>query len=209
MDIRLSLDKSKLPLLLKKEGMKAYLQAIKNAQNKSINAAKKVSSEITREKYGLPRKGPKYGPTNPYSKPAIDSVLTTSLVRSVGGIEAGISSKLFADKKRLSAIRFLSSERKPIKQKGIPRAQRKQIVAITLGSRTYIFSRKKFIQKDRGSRLHVWRSKETRKKWLMFRNTIASVASMLRREKAEEKMVSAAEKRFASALDSEIDKKLW
>ena len=208
MDVRFSLDKSKLPILLKKEGMKAYLQAIKNAQNKSINAARKIASEITREEYGLPRRGPKYGPSNPYSKPAVDSVLTTSLVRSVGGIEAGISSKLFADKKRISAIRFLSSERKPIKQKGIPRAKRKQIVGITLGSRTYI-SCKRFVQKDRGSRLHVWRSKETSRKWLMIRNTIASVASMLRREKAEEKMVSVAEKRFVSALDSEIDKRLW
>jgi hypothetical protein len=208
MDIQLSLDKSKLPLLLKKEGMKAYLQAIKNAQNKSINAAKKVSSEITREKYGLPRRGPKYGPADPYSKPSVDSVLTTSLVKSVGGIEAGISSKLFANKKRLSAIRFLSSERKPIKQKGIPRDKRTQVVGITLGHRTYI-SHKKFIQKDRGSRLHVWKSKETNRKWLMIRSTIASIASMLRHEKAKEKMTSAAEKRFVSALDSEIDKRLW
>ncbi len=208
MDIQLSLDKSKLPLLLKKEGMKAYLQAIKNAQNKSINAAKKVSSEITREKYGLPRRGPKYGPADPYSKPSVDSVLTTSLVKSVGGIEAGISSKLFANKKRLSAIRFLSSERKPIKQKGIPRDKRTQVVGITLGHRTYI-SRKKFIQKDRGSRLHVWKSKETNRKWLMIRSTISSIAAMLRREKAKEKMTSAAENRFVSALDSEIDKRLW
>ncbi len=208
MDVRFSLDKSKLPILLKKEGMKAYLQAIKNSQNKSINAARKVSSEITREKYGLPRKGPKYGPADPYSKPSVDSVLTTSLVRSVGGIEAGISSKLFASKKRLSAIRFLSSERRPIKQKGIPRDKRTQVVGITLGHRTYI-PRKKFIQKDRTSKLHVWRSKETNRKWLMIRNTIASIASMIRRENAEEQMVVEAEKRFINALDAEIDKRLW
>ncbi len=173
MDVRFSLDKSRLPVLLKKEGAKAYLQTIKNAQNKSINAAKKVSSEIAREKYDLPRRGSKYGPADPYSKPAVDSIITSSLVRSVEGIEAGISSKLFASKKRLSAIRFLSSERQPIKQKGIPRDKRKQVVGITLGSRIYV-SRKKFIQKDKGARLHVWRSKETSRKWLMIRNTIAS-----------------------------------
>ncbi len=206
--IEIKADLSQAPLLLKKAGVKAYLQAVKNSQNKALNAAKKVAENIAIEKYGLPKNGPKFGPESPYDKPSVKSVLENSLVRTVGGIEAGVPSKLFAEKKRLSAIRFLSSERRPIQQKGIPRSKRRQTVGITLGRRTFI-SKKKFVQKGNSSRLHIFRSKETTRKWLMIRNTISSVASLLRYNKADKTMLIEARKKFISSIDREVDKRLW
>ncbi len=43
----------------------------------------------------------------------------------------------------------------------------------------------------------------------MIRNTISSVASLLRYNKADKTMLIEARKKFISSIDREVDKRLW
>ncbi|SMF34999.1 hypothetical protein [Pseudobacteriovorax antillogorgiicola] len=208
MELHIKLNSMMLPRLLIPGGERLYLNAVKTSQNKALGSARAISADIAEERYGLPRTSYRgAGPTNPYAKPSIKSVISKSPVRDISGIQQGISSKLFANKKRMSTIRFMTSPRTPIKQKGIPRAERKQRVVVTLSKRQFI-SKKKFVQRGSNRRLSVFRSVETTRKWLMLRNTVAPIASVIRKEKPQVRMKEAAEREFRSEFQKQFEKNL-
>ncbi|NRA68975.1 MAG: hypothetical protein HRU19_31180 [Pseudobacteriovorax sp.] len=151
-------------------------------------------------------RGPKFGPQSPYAKPAINQVIETRLVRRIEGVRRGIAATLLSDTKRLSTVRFTASSPRPIKLKGVKVKERRKLeLRISKRKKSY---QKLFVQKGKNSpRMHVFRSKKKGSKWIIQRETITPVFTVLSRANAQGKMTKAAssvfEKNFYDSLKSE------
>lgn len=205
MKLDIQVERRSLPRLLKKNGEKLYLQTIRVVQNKALAEARKFAAKTIRDRYSLPRK-PESGP---FAKPSIKEVLTTSLVTRIGGIQAGIPSRLFANNKRIGAMRFVeASQRKPIEQKGIPVKNRKPL-KLNIGKKI-IVSRRRFVQRgnSKSGMLHVFRSKKAGRKWTMSRSSLSSVYRILMHDRIQKKLEMRAHRKFSEAFSSEFRKRI-
>lgn len=203
MKIDIKVDSKRLPKLLKTNGQKLYLQTLRVTQNRTVGEARKIAAKTIKDRYGLPAKAE----SGSYSKPSLKEVLTTRLVSRIGGIQAGVPSRLFASNKRIGAIRFVEpAERKPIQQKGIPIKKRRPLT-LRIGSRR-IVSIRRFVQKgnSRSGALHVFRSKKVRK-WTMSRSSFSSVYQILTQAKNQKMMGAKAQLKFKEIFAREFQKR--
>ena len=204
--LEIKIKSKNLPSILDDTGNKKFFRRVRVAQNKAIRAARKIAASELRDFYGMKARGPKYGPPSPYAKPTINQVIETRLVRRIEGVKQGVPARLLAETKRLSAVRFTASSPQPAKLKGVKVKDRKKL-QLRIGKRKKKY-KKLFVQKGNNSpRLHVFRSKDKRTKWVMHRETITPVFTVLSRANAQGKMTKAAssvfEKTFYDNLKSE------
>lgn len=207
MEVNVVLDASQLPELIKNNGVKAYYQSVKNSQNRALKVARSMAERIATETYDLPSVGSLYGPQGAYSRPSVDSVLESDVVRSIRGIEAGIPSTLLSHASNLSAIRFVESQIKPIVQKGIPVKRRHQEISFHRSVRK---TGKTFIQRGRSKgRMHVFRrAKNKMGKMVMARVTVDSIHRVLDREQNQAKLTERAMEEFNRKFAKELAKRL-
>ena len=203
--LEIKIKSKNLPSILDDIGNKKFFRRVRVAENKAIGAARKVAANELRAFYGMKARGPKYGPPSPYAKPAINQVIETRLVRGIEGVKQGVPAKLLAETKRLSAVRFTASSPQPAKLKGVKVKDRKKL-QLRIGKRKKKY-KKLFVQKGNNSpRLHVYRSKDKGAKWVMHRETITPVFTVLSRTNPQSEMFSKASSAFEENFTSDLGK---
>ena len=106
-----------------KELEKIRHQIEKTSLNKAIASAGREAATVLRDTYSLPRYGenppPKYGP------PAISAQIKVEKIKTVGGLRAGVTAKVFSVANALGLVRFVPGSPPPVKgQRGVPVRQR-------------------------------------------------------------------------------------
>lgn len=156
------------------------IREVAKAQDKAAIAAKNYASQALRERYSLPENSSSQA--NTYTKPSIKESLSLTLLSNSGSNRIGNASQIKTSKRRLSAIRFLASELRPIRLSGV-KVKNRGPIALKVGPKL-TRSRKKFVQygKDR-DRLHVFRSRKKRQRLVMLRQSYPLIYSVLAVEK--------------------------
>ena len=135
----------------------AFEQALKSALNKAIAEAKKEAAKELNKTYGLGYGGG----TGTYDKPRISSVLTTTKIKTVGGLKAGVTVKLTSSAESLGAIKFApASAQVPPRKAGLPKNQW-QRVRMKVGRRWVTLSRG-FIERANNATQVFRRIKDTK-----------------------------------------------